>query len=83
MFGSNQKKQEVYNQILDFSKTISHNKKGALFVIAKDNKFKGLYEKLYPQIIDHANIFEKGAKELILKLVELDGAFLINSIDGL
>ena len=79
MFENNQKKQEVYNQILDFSKTISNKKEGALFVIAKDNKFKGLYEKLYPQIIDHANIFEKGAKELILKLAELDGAFLIDN----
>ena len=31
MFENNQKKQEVYNQILDFSKTISNKKEGAPF----------------------------------------------------
>jgi len=74
-------KEKVYNLLLEISKEIARNKLGALFVVAPKNKFNGIYEKLYPQIIGGGKIFDKGAKELILKLAELDGAFLIGD-DG-
>ena len=75
------KKEEVYNFLLDIGKEIAKRKLGALFVIASKGNFKGIYEPLYPQVIESHKIFEKGAKELILKLAELDGAFLIHE-DG-
>ncbi len=79
MFGNNKKKEEVYDKLLDIAKAVSNNKEGALFVIAKSKKLKNLYEVLYPQIISSVSIFNKGSKELILKLSELDGAFLIDN----
>src|SRR3989344_6790363 len=75
------KKEEVYNFLLELSKEIAKKKLGALFVIAPKNEFKGIYEPLYPQVVENHKIFEKGSKELMLKLAELDGAFLIGD-DG-
>ncbi len=75
------KKEELYNLLLEISKEISKRKLGALFVVAPKGKFKNIYETLYPQTIANSTIFQKGAKELILKLAELDGAFLIHD-DG-
>jgi hypothetical protein len=66
---------------LDTAKEISKKKLGALFVVSPKNQFKGLYEPLYPQAISSSKIFDKGANELIIKLAELDGAFLIGD-DG-
>lgn len=76
------RKEVVYNFLLEVAKEISKKKQGALFVIAPEKEFKGIYESLYPQIISKHKIFEKGVKELILKLAELDGAFLISD-DGI
>lgn len=76
------KKEAVYNFLLETSKEIARKKLGVLFVIAQKGSFKGIYEPLYPQVIEDHSIFEKGSKELILKLAELDGAFLIND-DGI
>lgn len=74
------KKAEVYDVLIDLSKDLAKHKLGALFVIAENSKLnKDLYESLYPQIITDHTIFEKGAKTLIMKLAELDGAFLISN----
>lgn len=75
------KKEEVYNFLLEAGKDLSKKKLGALFVIAPKDSFKNLYEPLYPQVLQSHKIFEKGAKELIIKLAELDGAFLVSD-DG-
>ncbi len=75
------RKEAVYNFILETAKDLAAKKLGALFVIAPKNKFKNIYEPLYPQVIGKHKITESGAKELILKLAELDGAFLIGD-DG-
>lgn len=74
---SHSKKEAVYNFLLETAKEIVKKKQGALFVIAKKTSIRNIYEPLYPQVIAGHNILEKGAKELILKLAELDGAFLI------
>ncbi len=74
------KKEDVYNFLLETGKEISKRKLGALFVVSQEKNFRGLYELLYPQVTG-SSIFDKGAKELILKLAELDGAFLIGE-DG-
>lgn len=76
------KKEITYNFLLETSKDIAKKKLGALFVVAPEDSFKNIYEPLYPQIISGHKIFEKGAKELILKLAELDGAFLVSD-DGI
>ncbi len=73
-----QKKEDVYSFLLETSKEIAKRKHGALFVVAPSHKFEGVYEPLYPQAISSINIFDKGAKELIVKLAELDGAFLVD-----
>ncbi|MBS3152178.1 diadenylate cyclase [Candidatus Woesearchaeota archaeon] len=75
------KKEEVYNFLLEIGKEIAKRKLGALFIIAPEGNFKGIYELLYPQVIESHKIFERGSKELILKLAELDGAFLVHD-DG-
>jgi len=72
------RKEDVYKFLIEISKDLSKAKLGALFVIAKGKKFKNIYESLYPQVLSDHKIFEKGAKQLILKLAELDGAFLID-----
>lgn len=72
------KKEAVYNFLLETAKEITKNKQGALFIIAKKAALKNIYEPLYPQIIAGHSILEKGAKKVILKLAELDGAFLIS-----
>ncbi len=76
------RKEAVYNFVLETAKELSAKKLGALFVIAPKNKFRNIYEPLYPQVIGKHRISESGAKELILKLAELDGAFLIGD-DGI
>jgi len=75
------RREGVYNFILETAKDLANKKLGALFIIAPKRKFKNLYEPLYPQVIGNHSISESGAKELILKLAELDGAFLIGD-DG-
>ncbi len=75
------RKEEVYNFLLETSKEIAKRRLGALFIISKKEKFRNLYEPLYPQVIANHKIFEKGSRELILKLAELDGAFLVDE-DG-
>lgn len=77
MFHKHKRKEEVYNFLLETAKDISKKRLGALFVIAPKGDFKRIYEVLYPQVISKNSIFQKGARELILKLAELDGAFLI------
>ena len=71
------KKEEIYNFLLELSQEIARKKLGALFVIAEKTDFKGIYEPLYPQLAAGHRISEKGSKELMLKLAELDGAFLV------
>jgi len=71
------KKENVYNFLLETGKELAKRKLGALFVIAPAHGFKEIYEPLYPQVMKSNKIFEKGARELILKLAELDGAFLV------
>lgn len=75
------RKEKVYNFLLEIGKEIAKKKLGALFVIAQKENFRGIYEPLYPQVLSSHKIFERGSKELILKLAELDGAFLISD-DG-
>ncbi len=77
MFKSHVKKEGVYNFILEIAKNLAEQKKGTLFIVAPKNKFKNTHDCLYPQLISGHSIFDKGAKELIQKLAELDGAFLI------
>ncbi len=77
MAEKNAKKEKIYNMILDISKNLAEQKKGALFVVAPRQYFNNTYDSLYPKLVPNHSIFEKGAKELIQKLAELDGAFLI------
>jgi|SRR3989338_2314905 len=72
------KKERVYNLILEISKNLADQKKGALFVLAPKEKLTNIYECLYPKILSNHSIFDKGAKALIEKLAELDGAFLLS-----
>lgn len=72
------KKERVYNALLDISKNLAQQKKGALFIIAQKENFNGTYDCLYPKMLSTHHLFDKGAKELIQKLAELDGAFLLS-----
>jgi diadenylate cyclase len=75
------RKEEIYNFLLEVSQEFAKRKLGALIVIAPKKKFNKIYEPLYPQITGKNDIFEKGTRELMIKLAELDGAFLIGD-DG-
>ncbi|MBS3168081.1 diadenylate cyclase [Candidatus Woesearchaeota archaeon] len=81
MLENKKRKEEIYNFLLEIAQELSKRKLGALMVIAPKRKFNKIYEPLYPQIIAKHQIFEKGTRELILNLAELDGAFLIGD-DG-
>lgn len=78
MSTSHTKKEKVYNFILEIAKNLAEQKKGALFVVAPKEKFRNTHDCLYPQLISNHSILDKGAKELVQKLAELDGAFLIS-----
>ena len=71
-------KKQVYNEILRIAKSIARSKKGALFIIAQKEKFKGLYETLYPQLFKENSLNIKGIDKVIEKLATLDGAILIS-----
>ena len=68
----------IYKILLAIGKKISDNKEGALFIIGPEGKFKGKYELLYPQFLAKTRIDSKGFDEVLVKLAELDGAFLIS-----
>lgn len=72
------KKDAVHNHILEWGKNLSKKKLGALFVIAPKSTFKGKYELLYPQVSSRVKINSKGFDEVVYKLAELDGAFLVS-----
>jgi len=71
------KKEETYNFLLETGKELAKRKLGTLFIIARKRDFRGAYEPLYPQVVKGARLSDKGSRELILKLAELDGAFLV------
>jgi len=72
------KKEKVYELALTIAKNIAKLKKGTLIVIGPKNKFRGAYERLYPQLISNYNIKEKGIKIVLEKLATLDGAILLS-----
>lgn len=75
------KKKKVYYEVLEIAKELAKNKEGTLFVIAPKKKFKNTYRLLYPQIVSHHYINEKGMSPVLKKLANLDGAILIGD-DG-
>ena len=75
------RKEEIYNFLLEVAQELAKRKLGSLIVIAPKEKFNRIYEPLYPQLVGKNQIFEKGFRELMLKLAELDGAFLVGD-DG-
>jgi len=71
-------RKETYNKILDIAKAVAITKKGSMFIIGPKRKFEGNYELLFPQILVKHYVHEKGMEELLVRLAELDGAFLIS-----
>lgn len=72
-------KRKVYGTLLTIAKNIARSKEGALFVIAPTDKFKGLYDLLYPQLFSKHYLDEEGIFRVIEKLAILDGAVLISN----
>ncbi len=74
-------KSEVMTAILNISKRLAKDKKGALFVIADSKKITGNYRPHYPQLQFSGSLLSKGMDSVVEKLSTLDGA-LIFTPDG-
>jgi diadenylate cyclase len=69
-------KSEVMTAILNISKNLAKDKKGALFVIAESEKISGNYRPHYPQLQFSGNLLSKGMDSVVEKLSTLDGAVI-------
>ncbi len=74
-------KKETYNRIMDIAKDIAYKKEGSMFIMAPKEKLKSKYELLFPQVLSRHSISEHGMHEILVRLAELDGAFLVSD-DG-
>jgi len=72
-------KDKVYEIILPVAKQIARTKEGALFVIGPSNKFRHLYDTLFPQILAKCNLKQAGMAKVLEKLATLDGAVIISN----
>ncbi len=68
---------EVIRVVLNISKRLAKDKKGALFVIADNGKIKDNYHPHYPQIKFAGNMLTNGMDSVIEKLATLDGAVIL------
>ena len=75
-------KSEVMTTILNISKKLAKDKKGALFVIADNEKITGNYRPHYPQLQFSGSILSKGMDSVVEKLSTLDGAVIFTP-DGM
>lgn len=69
-------KSEVMTAILNISKSLAKDKKGALFVIADGEKITGNYRPHYPQLQFSGSLLSKGMDSVVEKLATLDGAVI-------
>lgn len=75
-------KSEVMTAILNISKRLAKEKKGALFVIADSEKITGNYRPHYPQLQFSGSLLSKGMDSVVEKLSTLDGAVILTP-DGM
>src|SRR3989344_2360092 len=68
------KEERTCEILLEIAKRIAKQRKGALFVVTSRNKFKGVYEQLFPQIHIPYIIDKKGIGAIIEKLATLDAS---------
>src|SRR3989344_797017 len=70
---------KVHDAVLYIAKEMAKKREGALFVIGPKNKFKKLYEPLFPQSRIKHKVYYKGMDEVLTKLATLDGAVIISN----
>ena len=75
-------KSEVMTAVLNISKRLAKEKKGALFVIADSEKITGNYRPHYPQLQFSGSLLSKGMDSVVEKLSTLDGAVIFTP-DGM
>ena len=75
-------KSEVMTAILNISKRLAKEKKGALFVIADSEKITGNYRPHYPQLQFSGSLLSKGMDSVVEKPSTLDGAVIFTP-DGM
>ena len=75
-------KSDVMTAILNISKRLAKEKKGALFVIADSEKITGNYRPHYPQLQFSGSLLSKGMDSVVEKLSTLDGAVIFTP-DGM
>ncbi|MBU2637439.1 MAG: DNA integrity scanning protein DisA nucleotide-binding domain protein [Nanoarchaeota archaeon] len=83
LFSRTLSKEKVYEIILPVAKQIARSKEGALFVIGPANKFKKLYDPLFPQVLEKVNLKQAGMGKVLEKLATLDGAVVISNTGDL
>ncbi len=69
-------KSEVMRIILNISKSLAKENKGALFVVANRDKIKSNYQPHYPPIQFAGSLLSKGMDAVVEKLATLDGAVI-------
>lgn len=73
------KKYDVYEGVIAVAKDIAKSKEGALFLITKPSKVRGLYKPLFPQVHDKKfQITKQGSGKVLEKLATLDGAMILS-----
>ncbi len=83
IFSRTLSKEKVYEIILPVAKQIARTKEGALFVIGPANKFRHLYDPLFPQVLNKVNLKQAGMNKVLEKLATLDGAVVISNTGDL
>lgn len=71
-------KSEVMTVILNISKSLAKDKKGALFVVADSKNITGNYRPHYPQLQFSGSLLNKGMDSVVEKLATLDGAVIFS-----
>lgn len=69
-------KSEVVHVLLNISKHLAQDKRGALFVISDEERIRNHYRPHYPQLKFAGNLLSKGMDSVVEKLAMLDGAMI-------
>lgn len=69
-------KSEVMRIVLNISKNLAKENKGALFIVADRQKIQGNYLPHYPEIKFAGSLLNKGMDSVVEKLATLDGAVI-------
>ncbi len=69
---------DVIRVLLEVSKRLSKERKGAFFVVGDEAKLEGCYQLHYPQLAFKGDLLSRGMDAVVERLATLDGAMIIS-----